>query len=92
MAMMTVLRVLPDELYDKVVSGKGDIEPGASVPGSGPGKMMKHGDHDMHDMHDMENMENMEKSDSAHPSDHAGHTMEQKESQPQEQSPHHHHD
>jgi len=30
----TVVRVLPPELYDKVVSGQGDIEPGASVPGS----------------------------------------------------------
>jgi hypothetical protein len=38
-AMMTVLRVLPDELYDKVVSGEGEIEPGASTPGAGPGKM-----------------------------------------------------
>jgi FtsP/CotA-like multicopper oxidase with cupredoxin domain len=28
----TVVRVLPPELYDKVVSGQGDIEPGASVP------------------------------------------------------------
>ena len=86
MAMMTVLHVLPDELYDKVVSGKGDIEQGESVPGSGPGKVMEHGGHDMHDMHDME------KSDSAHPSDHAGHKMEPKESQPQEESSHHHHD
>lgn len=37
--LMTVLRVLPPDLYDKVVSGKGEIEPGASAPGSGPGEM-----------------------------------------------------
>jgi len=46
-AMMTVLRVLPDELYDQVVSGKGDIPPGASVPGAGTGHEMGHGDHEM---------------------------------------------
>jgi len=54
-AMMTVLRVLPDELYDQVVSGKADIEPGASTPGAGPGKMMmtpdEHGMQSGHDMH-----------------------------------------
>ncbi len=33
-ALHTVVRVLPPELYDKVVSGEGEIEPGASVPGS----------------------------------------------------------
>jgi hypothetical protein len=32
-ALHTIVRVLPPELYDKVVSGQGDIEPGASVPG-----------------------------------------------------------
>jgi FtsP/CotA-like multicopper oxidase with cupredoxin domain len=44
-AMMTVLRVLPPDLYDKVMSGKGEVEPGASVPGGGPGQapMMMHG-------------------------------------------------
>ena len=42
-ALMTVLRVLPPELYDKVVSGKGEVEPGASVPGAGPGQ--KHEGH-----------------------------------------------
>lgn len=47
-AMMTVLRVLPDELYEKVVSGQGEIEPGASVPGAGPGHMMDHSQHQMH--------------------------------------------
>jgi manganese oxidase len=45
-ALMTVLRVLPPELYDKVVSGKGEVQPGASVPGSGPSGMHEgHGDH-----------------------------------------------
>ena len=33
-ALMTVLRVLPDELYEKVVFGNGEVQPGASVPGS----------------------------------------------------------
>lgn len=37
--LMTVLRVLPPDLYDKVMSGKGEIEPGASTPGAGPGEM-----------------------------------------------------
>jgi FtsP/CotA-like multicopper oxidase with cupredoxin domain len=41
----TVVRVLPEALYNQVVSGKGDIPPGASVPG---GKF-KGGDH-MHHM------------------------------------------
>jgi len=35
-AMMTNLRVLPDELYEKVVSGKGEVPPGASVPDIAP--------------------------------------------------------
>lgn len=34
MGLMTVIRVLPDELYEKVVSGTGEIAPGASVPGN----------------------------------------------------------
>jgi hypothetical protein len=38
-ALHTVVRVLPPDLYDKVVSGAGDIEPGASVPGGTPGGM-----------------------------------------------------
>src|SRR5262249_34355244 len=46
-ALHTIVRVLPPELYDKVVSGKGEVEPGASVPGGGPGEMpgMKSGGH-----------------------------------------------
>ncbi|MBX9582968.1 MAG: copper oxidase [Gemmataceae bacterium] len=35
--LMTVIRVLPPDLYEKVVSGTGDVPPGASVPGAGPG-------------------------------------------------------
>jgi FtsP/CotA-like multicopper oxidase with cupredoxin domain len=31
-AMMTVVRVLPDDLYEKVVSGQGEVPAGASVP------------------------------------------------------------
>jgi FtsP/CotA-like multicopper oxidase with cupredoxin domain len=50
-AMMTVLRVLPDDLYEKVVSGEGDIEPGASTPGAGPGEAMDHAGHQMHGEH-----------------------------------------
>jgi FtsP/CotA-like multicopper oxidase with cupredoxin domain len=49
-AMMTILRVLPAELYDKVVSGKGTVEPGESSPGVGAGEPMDHseGGHEMH--------------------------------------------
>ena len=45
-ALHTIVRVLPSELYDKVMSGKGDIEPGASVPGGGPGELP--GSHEHH--------------------------------------------
>jgi hypothetical protein len=41
-ALHTVVRVLPPDLYEKVVSGKGDVEPGASVPGGGPGEHHHH--------------------------------------------------
>jgi FtsP/CotA-like multicopper oxidase with cupredoxin domain len=52
-ALHTIVRVLPPELYDKVVSGKGEVEPGASVPGGGPGKVpgMKEGSHAGHEGH-----------------------------------------
>jgi len=53
MAMMTVLRVLPDELYEKVVSSTDDIEPGSSVPGAGPGTEMDHSEHMHHSGHPM---------------------------------------
>ncbi|MDB5309450.1 MAG: twin-arginine translocation signal protein [Gemmataceae bacterium] len=42
MGLMTVVRVLPPDLYDKVVSGKGEVAPGASVPGSMPAHHMEH--------------------------------------------------
>jgi FtsP/CotA-like multicopper oxidase with cupredoxin domain len=46
MGLMTVVRVLPPDLYDKVISGKGKVLPGASVPGSGAahGGHMGHGE------------------------------------------------
>lgn len=50
-ALMTVLRVLPPDLYDKVVSGKGDVPPGASVPGATPGGAPGHDMHKGHEMH-----------------------------------------
>lgn len=43
--LTTLVRVLPPDLYDKVVSGKGEVAPGASVPGSGPGKAAGHEGH-----------------------------------------------
>ena len=36
-AMMTVLRVLPDDLYEKVKAGRSDIPDGASIPGPDQG-------------------------------------------------------
>ena len=36
-AMMTVLRVLPDDLYEKVKAGRTDIPDGASIPGPDQG-------------------------------------------------------
>jgi hypothetical protein len=36
--LMTVIRVLPPDLYEKVVSGKGEVAAGASVPGASPVK------------------------------------------------------
>jgi hypothetical protein len=49
MGLHTVVRVLPPDLYDKVMSGKGDIMPGASVPGFKPGHGMEHMDMEMKD-------------------------------------------
>lgn len=43
--LSTLVRVLPPDLYDKVVSGKGEVAPGASVPGAGPGKAGGHEGH-----------------------------------------------
>jgi manganese oxidase len=42
MGLFTVVRVLPPDLYDKVISGKGEVLPGASVPGSAPARDMEH--------------------------------------------------
>ena len=42
--LMTVVRVLPPDLYEKMVSGKGDVPDGASVPGA------KAGGHEGHEM------------------------------------------
>ena len=45
MGLMTVVRVLPPDLYDKVISGEEEVTPGASVPGSMPAhgmERMKH--------------------------------------------------
>ena len=47
--LMTVVRVLPVELYEKVVSGKGDISDGASVPGAKPAGKSEHDGHKMPD-------------------------------------------
>ena len=48
MGLMTVVRVLPPDLYDKVISGKGEVPPGASVPGSKPAHDMEHMKHMKH--------------------------------------------
>jgi FtsP/CotA-like multicopper oxidase with cupredoxin domain len=45
MGMFTVVRVLPPDLYDKVISGKGEVPPGASVPGAMPAHDMEHMKH-----------------------------------------------
>src|SRR5438552_12276910 len=49
-ALHTIVRVLPPELYDKVVSGRGEVKPGESVPGGTPGElpgmMGGHGGHE----------------------------------------------
>jgi hypothetical protein len=82
MAMMTVLRVLPDELYEKVVSGKGDIEPGASVPGGGKGEEMGHGGHHMH---------GDARSGKHEPDGHSGHEMQHDESGHQKADSQHRH-
>ena len=40
--LMTVVRVLPPELYEQVMSGTDDVPPGASVPGGGEGEGTPH--------------------------------------------------
>ena len=61
--LMTVVRVLPDELYEQVVSGKGDIKPGASVPNVGPGEQMGQGMKGMKGMDDMKGMKDSKDED-----------------------------
>jgi FtsP/CotA-like multicopper oxidase with cupredoxin domain len=41
----TVVRVLPPDLYDRVISGKGEVKPGESVPGGKPPAGMMMHDH-----------------------------------------------
>jgi FtsP/CotA-like multicopper oxidase with cupredoxin domain len=48
MGLFTVVRVLPSDLYEKVISGKGEVPPGASVPGSQPSHGMDHMEHMKH--------------------------------------------
>lgn len=43
--LMTVVRVLPEELFEKVMHSDDPVEPGSSTPGAGPGQMS------MGDMH-----------------------------------------
>jgi manganese oxidase len=40
--LMTAVRVLPPDLYDRVMSGDGEIAPGASIPGGEPGEAAPH--------------------------------------------------
>jgi manganese oxidase len=40
--LMTVVRVLPPDLYDAVMSGQGEVPAGASTPGGGEGEVNPH--------------------------------------------------
>jgi manganese oxidase len=40
--LMTVVRVLPPDLYDAVMSDKGEVSAGASTPGGGEGEANPH--------------------------------------------------
>lgn len=40
--LMTVVRVLPADLYEQVMSGEGEVKPGASTPGGGEGDATPH--------------------------------------------------
>jgi hypothetical protein len=42
--LMSVVRVLPPDLYDAVMSGEKEVPPGASIPGNKPAEGM----HDHH--------------------------------------------
>ena len=61
--LMTVVRVLPDELYEQVVSQKGDIKPGASVPDVGHGEQMDQGMKGMDDMKGMKDKKDEDMKD-----------------------------
>jgi hypothetical protein len=37
--LTTIVRVLPPDVYDKVVSGRGELPPGSSIFGPKPGRM-----------------------------------------------------
>jgi FtsP/CotA-like multicopper oxidase with cupredoxin domain len=43
--LMTVVRILPPDLFEAVMSGRGDVPPGASIPGAEPGPIEPHGGH-----------------------------------------------
>ena len=40
--LMTVVRVLPPDLYERVMSGEGEVAPGASIPGGEADNAMPH--------------------------------------------------
>ena len=40
--LMTVVRVLPPDLYEQVMQGEGEVSPGASTPGGGAGDSTPH--------------------------------------------------
>jgi hypothetical protein len=43
--LFTVVRVLPPDLFEQVMSGEGDVPPGASIPG---GEATPAGEHHHH--------------------------------------------
>ena len=40
--LFTVVRVLPPDLFDQVMSGEGEVPPGSSIPGGTPGRYDPH--------------------------------------------------
>lgn len=53
--MMTIVRVLPSDLYDRVLSDDAHVEPGESVPGGGEGMDPQQGGKMMHEGHGASN-------------------------------------